>query len=672
MPSRNATSCPSPKKLKYRVDKVVITPERRVPKKKLEVHVNETSSPEAILHASWEFISAFQFFNTFKAYFHLPKSLSIDKLEQAMMAGKDDMQQLEDEAVEEDHTMHLKRESSVLSQQSNASGASASQPARHYLANFMVHIVSPLLTQRQKTLINTDNYEQFIADVFPGFTNFADMSVLDKIKVLKSIEMAHVEISDPELISLQNGQSGQELRFAPLGSDYEGWVYWYFGDDRLYREIPLPIGRKTITISDTLEFTFELVCSTVQDWRDLVEKFKPTKRTANRELASTITALAKEMIAKLEAREEYRLRNEAKVKRARELELMPRKKSRRLEVKSDEQAKRQKALDEAREQAALEEKERQMKAKEAKLAADKDRKELQMEEIKMRKDMFGVINDFVSQGLETEADMKPLKALINSKTPEDERVHKMKGWIKLLGGTVSVELVGEPQQVQFVGQDVDTALESVLFKNTMRIYLATLLLFKLNPITLAYENTEEVHKKLVLNRYDGMDAFCQELNTAIESISDAAVREDVIHMLMTIFTLDPPQTEEVQGADTTKQDLAAANSVPDVVMEMDATATTTIATASTTGASTPSQPTPEDTTESPTALKIADPATSPPFDAISADKSAAAKDNSIKPQSPSLDLQDTIIHPTAPLAATTTDMSSSTVSVPESACLPQI
>ncbi|KAL9548582.1 hypothetical protein MBANPS3_005616 [Mucor bainieri] len=670
MPSRNASSSPSPnKKPKHKVAKVVITPpaERRASKKKPEVHVNETSAPEDILHASWEFISAFQFFNTFKAYFHLPKNLSISKLEQAMLAGKDDMQQQQQQQQqqqlddEDESVMHLKRESSVLSQQSSASSSSSSaatpRPVRYYLANFMVHIMSPLLTQRQKTLINTDNYEQFIADVFPDFTNFAEMSVLDKIKVLKSIEMAHVEIGDPELASLQNGQSGEELRFAPLGNDYEGWVYWYFGGDRLYREIPLPIGRKTVTLSDTLEFTFELVCSTIQEWKDVIDKFKPTKRTSNKELASAITALGKEVVAKLEAREEYRLKNEAKIKRARELELMPKKRSRRLEVKFDEQAKRQKLLDEAKEQAELEEKERQRKAKEAKLAADRDRKELQAEEAKIRKDMFTVINDFVTQGQETEADMKPLKTPITSKTPEDERVQKMRGWIKLLRGAVSVALVGdEPeqqqqqqqqQQIQFIGPGVNTALlESVVFKNTMRIYLATLLLFKLNPITLAYENTEEVHKKLMLNRYGSVDAFCQELNTALESISDAAVREDAIRMLMIIFApaeqeqshavVDMPVQDPIADNSTlvpevamemATKDQAADNStsVPEVAMETDAATNITTTTTITASTTTMTHITPENTTESTAALEVAEPISSDPI--MSTEMPAVGNDN---------------------------------------------
>lgn len=51
MPSRNATVS-TPKKVKYKVDKVVITPERRVPRKKLEIHVDETSSPGNVIISS--------------------------------------------------------------------------------------------------------------------------------------------------------------------------------------------------------------------------------------------------------------------------------------------------------------------------------------------------------------------------------------------------------------------------------------------------------------------------------------------------------------------------------------------------------------------------------------------------------------------------------------------
>lgn len=122
-------------------------------------------------------------------------------------------------------------------------------------------------------------------------------------------------------------------RISPLGNDYAGWVYWYFGDNRLYREIPLPTGKKGASIADTLEFTFELVCSTIDGWKDTLKKFQPSKRLANKELASAINTLGSEVIANLEAKEEARLRQEAKIEKAKKMELIPKKRSRRLEAK---------------------------------------------------------------------------------------------------------------------------------------------------------------------------------------------------------------------------------------------------------------------------------------------------------------------------------------------------
>ncbi|KAF1804264.1 hypothetical protein FB192DRAFT_1091019 [Mucor lusitanicus] len=168
----------------------------------------------------------------------------------------------------------------------------------------------------------------------------------------------------------------------------------------------------------------------------------------------------------------------------------------------------------------------------------------------------------------------------------------------------------------------------------MRIYLATLLLFKLNPITLAYENTEEVHKKLVLNRYEAMDSFCKEFNMAIESISDAAVREDAIRMLTTVFAFDPAPEMDVTGQDGD----APSSLVPDVAMNAD-TATTTTTTATTT--------TPENTTKS----TIAQPEALPASDSISTttateEPTAAKDDSTIKSQPPSLEPQEATIAPT--------------------------
>ena len=82
------------------------------------------------------------------------------------------------------------------------------------------------------------------------------------------------------------------------------------------------------------DFTFELVCHSIESWHQTVKIFESTKsKGAAKELGVKICELALEIIGKMEAREAARLRNEAKLKKARELELVPRKRSRRLEVK---------------------------------------------------------------------------------------------------------------------------------------------------------------------------------------------------------------------------------------------------------------------------------------------------------------------------------------------------
>ena len=39
----------------------------------------------------------------------------------------------------------------------------------------------------------------------------------------------------------------------------EGWSYWYFGGNRLYRETPIPNGKKGMQTLKNNQFTFELV-----------------------------------------------------------------------------------------------------------------------------------------------------------------------------------------------------------------------------------------------------------------------------------------------------------------------------------------------------------------------------------------------------------------------------
>lgn len=84
---------------------------------------------------------------------------------------------------------------------------------------------------------------------------------------------------------------------------------------------------------NTTYYTFQLLCSTVEEWHEVVKRFQPSKRAASKELASALCDLGLEVIAKLEARAAALAKKELKMKRAKELELIPKKRSRRLEAK---------------------------------------------------------------------------------------------------------------------------------------------------------------------------------------------------------------------------------------------------------------------------------------------------------------------------------------------------
>lgn len=104
-------------------------------------------------------------------------------------------------------------------------------------------------------------------------------------------------------------------------------------DTRLYREIPIPCGKRGTNITDITDFTFELSCSTEEEWHQVIKKFQPSNRTSSKELATKICDIGLIVIGKLEAKAATIARHEAKLRRAKELELIPKKRSRRLEVK---------------------------------------------------------------------------------------------------------------------------------------------------------------------------------------------------------------------------------------------------------------------------------------------------------------------------------------------------
>ncbi|ORE02591.1 hypothetical protein BCV72DRAFT_265106 [Rhizopus microsporus var. microsporus] len=417
-------------------------------KDKLTISVTENSSPEQILRSSWLFLSTFQFFFLFQDYFEL-SSLNIEQLENAMMQ----------------------------------------QESNEFLKQFMCHVLTPLLSSNQRRAINPDNYEQYLFTLFPEFgPKFQKLHVVDRIQLLKRIEEAHLENNSEDFLAWKNSMDVNELRVAPLGKDDAGWNYWYFGDTRLYREIPVSNGKKGLKEITNNQFTFELVCSNLEDWERIVESFRTAKRKA-RELSEKIIELGEEMIARIKSREAAKLKQEARLKRAKELEQIPKKRSRRLEAKYEEEAKRQKVEEIASQQAILEEIERQKRVREAKQQREEEQRQYRTEDARLKMDVSNYIKQKMNEAEEDDErlEYKQLKNQLHKDASRQEKLKKMRGWLKLLkeDEEISISLkVDKEKQITFEGDNKDQADESFT----------------------------EVYKKLLLNKYRSLKDFCADMN----------------------------------------------------------------------------------------------------------------------------------------------------------------
>lgn len=486
-------------------------------KEKPTVTVTDDSSPEEILHSSWTFLNVVQFFNTFHAYFHL-KPFSIEKLEHALLIQKSSNTQ--DRLQQED------REQSVLSTTSSIDDTPSK--SNQFLAEFLVQIIRPLV-QKKKTGLNVDTVNEYLCALLPhyGQTDFNERPVLEKIKILKEIQDLHMEGTDEEINALKNENSPEDLRVLPLGTDYEGWTYWYFGDTRLYREIPIPNGKRGTDMMNTTDYTFQLLCATVEEWHQVVKKFQPSKRAASKELASTLCEIGLEVIAKLESRAAALAKKELKMKRAKELELIPKKRSRRLEAKFDEEAKRQKIVDELEQEIALREFEEKERKKREKLQAEQRKQELRVEEARLKKDVHSHITKLISEAESEEvaSHLKSLRKQASVTATKNDRLYKMQQWIKL--SNLDISLV-DGEEINFIGKDVEKALDSLLFKNTLSTCLMTVMKFHTEPDTPTYHHYRMIREKLILNEYQSLNDFCSQLNS---SDHDAAHR-----LLKSIFS----------------------------------------------------------------------------------------------------------------------------------------
>lgn len=217
----------------------------------------------------------------------------------------------------------------------------------------------------------------------------------------------------------------------------------------------MPTGKRGQNKMNT-DYTFQLVCSTEEEWHDLIKTFQPSNRTSNKELSGKLIEIALNVISKLEYRKVAQARHEAKLKRTKELELIPKKRSRRLEVKQDEEAKRQKILEIARQQEELQEYERREKLKREKQLAEQEQQELLGEEARLRNNVHDCIAQMISSGSVPEDLAREVETQLSKRATEQERLNRMQAWIRL--SNLDVKLDKNSQDIKFEGNDLNRGI----------------------------------------------------------------------------------------------------------------------------------------------------------------------------------------------------------------------
>ncbi|KAI8992405.1 hypothetical protein BDB01DRAFT_778365 [Pilobolus umbonatus] len=503
----------SPKDIPMICQKVVVSIRRE--KIKPAINVSLDSTPLDILHSSWKFINAFYTYSKFQSYFQLT-DWGIDRLERA------------------------------LTQTHESSTKSTGDGSKQDLSHFIIQVVSPLLEPHERNQIQAQNYEHYLFQLFPGYGDSMDsLSISDKISLLKDIADVNIERMSSYFSKVKHIHKANNWRVQPLGSDYDGWVYWYFGDTRLYREIPLSTIKKEQDIMSMDDFTFQLVCSTIEEWSDLINKFQHAKGN-QKELGRNLVEIGSSVILKLRAEETSRLKYEAKIRRMKELELLPKKKSRRLEIKFDEQARRkemEKAKHQEMEKAKYQEMEEarhkemeQVQRQIMELEVDsqqhskyKNRREEDLDRVKER--MQQGVDDYFDKKMDSDPDvdclhLQWLQVIPSMSSPPAEIVKKLQEWISLVG---NVNVIQKDSQLLF--NINEEGFNHILFKNTIRVYLELCMHIFISQFV--YNQLSDIHERWIVGSYDNIETFCSDLMALVRD--NYHEHKDILSLLLSIF-----------------------------------------------------------------------------------------------------------------------------------------
>ncbi|CDH50891.1 predicted protein [Lichtheimia corymbifera JMRC:FSU:9682] len=539
------------------------------------IQVTNASTPEAMLHSSWKFLYSYHFLSLFASALHI-SSLKLDTLESAMLTS-----------LPSTNTGNglLRTMSSMLAddftENCNINHETDTQRFHHLVENIIQSLfdASRLRHKNSKSNGHLALYEH-LSETTPisipkESWSFWELDLLGRIHALKwlidQVDWQHLQ-------SWQVGMAEDKMRLTPLGTDRQGWTYWMFDDTRLYRELPMNLlQRKTIALLESTDYTFELVCRTIDDWKELKSRFSTTSRKpAEKALALNLETIVPEAIQRLEALQLKKEREEARRERARQLEALPRKRSRRLEAKENELNKRRKVKEVEEQRMAMQVFEQQQavqqKSHDEHLLKDVERGLKKYIHDHIQEEIDRILEEDTAALEKDEGDLadkirstrrspavrhnprlaflRDLDEVLSKKAGIEQRVEKMRGWATLLDDQHGVKVSrGDNPDAPLVlgyglkldGPGTKGDITSPILKNILRVFLTTL--------PSASNDTgmdiPTIRRKLLLGDYkkqgqfSGFESFIQDLDLALPHSSSKAAFSPQAHaaeILVRIFS----------------------------------------------------------------------------------------------------------------------------------------
>lgn len=242
--------------------------------------------------------------------------------------------------------------------------------------------------------------------------DFQDLSLRNRVRILHQLCELRLEAED--VFDKLKNLDASSLRVDPLGKNAEGTTYWYFYGTRLYKEERSDDKKSSSKKSkekdkkkkkkdkkkkkkkksnrgesassaedDDIDTRprWSVACLTLQDWEDLTEKYKKSKKKSEKELYETLSESFLPEIVKMFAEKE-------REERRRMLMMQPKRISSRIERKKQEQEERDRVLAEKLEEERRLEEEYDEKLKLEREKQDEDERERSREErVKQREAM---------------------------------------------------------------------------------------------------------------------------------------------------------------------------------------------------------------------------------------------------------------------------------------------